>query len=139
MKVAVTRRYVFPAAHVLCRDDLSPAENERIYGKCSNPNGHGHDYGVEITLSGPIDPKSGSVVDPAWLDAQVRRRVLDRFGHRLLNDDPAFAERVPTAENIVRVVEEELEKALAEHPDPPRLARVRVHETRRNTFETGDS
>jgi 6-pyruvoyltetrahydropterin/6-carboxytetrahydropterin synthase len=138
VKVAITRRYVFPAAHVLCRDDLTPAENERLYGKCANPNGHGHNYGVEVTLAGPVDPATGCVVDPAWLDAEVQRRVVDRLAHRLLNDDPAFSDAVPTAENIVRFVESEMLSALADRTDGPRLARVRIRETRRNTFETGD-
>ena len=137
MKLAVTHRYRFAAAHVLCRDEWSQAENERVYGKCANPNGHGHNYGVEVTVSGCVDPRTGRVVDPEWLDDLVRRRVVDRLACRLLNDDPAFAERVPTAENIVRFVEEELAPQL-EVDGERRLARVRVVETRRNTFETGD-
>lgn len=137
MKVAVTRRYRFPAAHVLCRDDLDPAANARLYGKCANPAGHGHDYGVEVTVEGPVDPASGFVADPAWLDGMVREKVVARLGHRLLNDDPAFAGRVPTAENIVRFVQEQLAGPIAARRGL-RLARVRVHETRRNVFETGD-
>ena len=137
MNVAVTHRYRFAAAHVLCRDEWSPAENERVYGKCANPNGHGHNYGVEVTVSGSVDSRTGRVVDPEWLDDLVRRRVVNRLAFRLLNDDPAFAERVPTAENIVRFVEEELASEL-EADGERRLARVRVVETRRNVFETGD-
>lgn len=137
MNVAVTHRYRFAAAHVLCRDEWSQAENERVYGKCANPNGHGHNYGLEVTVSGSVDPRSGRVVDPDWLDDLVRRRVIDRLAFSLLNDDPAFAKRVPTAENIVRFVEEELAPELG--PDGERrLARLRVVETRRNAFETGE-
>lgn len=136
MRIAVTRRYRFPAAHVLCMPDASPAENERIYGKCANPAGHGHDYGVEVTVGGPVDPRSGRLVDPERLDALVRERVVERFGHRLLNDDPAFRRAVPTAENIARFVHGELEAPLA--ADGTRLLRVRVVETRKNTFDTGE-
>jgi 6-pyruvoyltetrahydropterin/6-carboxytetrahydropterin synthase len=137
MKLAVTHRYRFAAAHVLCRDEWSPAETQRVYGKCANPNGHGHNYGVEVTVSGSLDPRSGRVVDPERLDRLVQRRVIDRLAFSLLNDDPAFAERVPTAENIVRFIEEELAPEL-ERDGERRLARVRVVETRRNVFETGD-
>jgi 6-pyruvoyltetrahydropterin/6-carboxytetrahydropterin synthase len=137
VKVAVTRCYRFPAAHVLRREDLSQAANEMLYGKCANPAGHGHNYGVEVTVAGPVDPASGVVVEPAWLDALVEERVVRRFSHRMLNEDPAFRRHVPTAENIVRFVEAELEGPIASHGDA-RLARVRVVETHRNTFETGD-
>src|SRR5262249_32962394 len=97
--IALTRRYRFPAAHVVRHPELSDAENARIYGKCANPAGHGHDYGLEVTVAGEIDPASGQIVARDRLDALVAQRVLDRFGHSLLNDDPAFAQRVPTAEN----------------------------------------
>jgi 6-pyruvoyltetrahydropterin/6-carboxytetrahydropterin synthase len=136
--VSVTRRYRFPAAHVLRNPALSDAENARLYGKCANPNGHGHSYALEITVAGPIDPGSGQVVDPLWLDELVGERVVARFGHRLLNDDPAFQVRVPTAENIARFVEAELAEAVAAHGEA-RLARVRVVETRRNSFEIGEA
>lgn len=137
MNVAVTRRYRFPAAHILRRDELSQAENEALYGKCANPGGHGHNYGVEVTVAGPVDAETGVVVDPAWLDELVRERVLKRFSHRLLNDDPAFQRSVPTAENIVRFLEDELSEPIAARADA-RLARIRVVETHRNSFETGD-
>ena len=137
MKVAVTRCYRFPAAHVLCRPELGQAENEALYGKCANPAGHGHNYGVEITVAGPVSAEDGAVVDPERLDALVRQRVVERFSHRMLNDDPAFERRVPTAENIVRFIEHELAEPVAALGGA-RLARVRVVETYRNTFETGD-
>lgn len=138
MNVAVTRRYRFPAAHILRRDDLSQAENVRLYGKCANPAGHGHNYGVEVTVAGPVDAESGVVVDPDWLDALVRERVLERLSHRMLNDDPAFQRNVPTAENILRFLEAELAEPIASHGDA-HLARVRVVETQRNAFETGET
>lgn len=136
--IELTRSYRFPAAHLLARDDLSPAENRRLYGKCANPSGHGHNYGVEVTVTGPIDPRTGEVMSRGRLDAVVEEWVLARFSHRMLNDDELFAERVPTAENIARVLYERLERPIAE-TGGARLARVRVLETRRNTFVYGGS
>jgi 6-pyruvoyltetrahydropterin/6-carboxytetrahydropterin synthase len=135
--IALTRRYRFPAAHVLRSDRFSDEENRRVYGKCANPAGHGHDYGLEVTVGGPLDPRTGAIVPVAALDAIVRERVLDRLGHRLLNDDPWFRDAAPTAENIAVAVRRELAQALAERT-PARLVRVRLHETRRNTFECGE-
>jgi 6-pyruvoyltetrahydropterin/6-carboxytetrahydropterin synthase len=133
--ISLTRRYRFSAAHVLRHASFSDAENERVYGKCANPTGHGHDYGLEITVAGEVDPRTGQIIDRARLDALVAERVLARFGHSLLNEDLAFAERVPTAENIALVVEAELAPAIAR--EGARLARVRLEETRKNAFETG--
>ena len=135
--IALTRRYRFPAAHVLAQPWLSQAENERIYGKCANPNAHGHNYGVEITVAGEVDPETGVVADRERLDALVQARILDRFAHRLLNDDPAFQQHVSTAEHIARFVHDELEGPIAEECGA-RLVRVLVEETRRNRFETGE-
>ncbi len=134
--IRVTRRYRFPAAHVLRSDRFSDAENLRLYGKCANPNGHGHDYGLEVTLSGPLDPLTGSILPIDRLDLLVRERILDRLGHRLLNDDPWFQDAVPTAENIVLAVQRELADAL-EGTSTARVRSVRLHETRRNAFECG--
>jgi len=135
--ISLTRRYRFPAAHALRRGDWSEAENERAYGKCANPRGHGHDYAVEITVSGALDPRSGRLVDPAALDAVVEEAVLRRFGHRMLNEDPLFAERVPTAEHIAVAVHALLAAPLAERAGVA-LRGVRVRETRNNTFDFGD-
>ena len=135
--IRATRRYHFPAAHVLAHPALSDAENQRIYGKCANPNGHGHDYGVEVTLGGAVDPVTGSLLAPELLDALVKARILDRFGHRLLNEDPLFAERVPTAENIAIVVHEELAAPIAA-AGAARLVHVRIVETPRNSFDYGE-
>lgn len=136
--IGVTRRYRFPAAHVLSHPALSDAENARIYGKCANPAGHGHDYALEITVAGEVDPTSGQVFERAQLDALVSERVLDRFGHSLLNDDPAFASLVPTAENIALAIEAQLAPAIAAQRPGARLVRVRLEETRKNAFETGE-
>ncbi|MDH5305682.1 MAG: 6-carboxytetrahydropterin synthase [Myxococcales bacterium] len=135
--ITLTRRYPLPAAHVLCHPALSPEENERIYGKCANPAGHGHDYGIEISVTGRVDPVTGRIFDPDALDAIVRDRVLSRFAYRRLNDDPAFQERVPTAENIAVVIHDELAGPLEAHAGV-RLVGVRVRETRRNFFDYGD-
>jgi 6-pyruvoyltetrahydropterin/6-carboxytetrahydropterin synthase len=134
--ISLTRRYRFPAAHVLRRSDFSEAENRRIYGKCANPRGHGHDYAVEVTVSGALDPQTGRVLDPSLLDRIVEAALLQRFSHRLLNDDPLFADEVPTAENIARAAHRLLQPPLAEAG--ARLRRVRVRETRNNTFDYGE-
>jgi 6-pyruvoyltetrahydropterin/6-carboxytetrahydropterin synthase len=135
--ISLTRRYRFPAAHVLARADFSDAENRRVYGKCANPAGHGHDYGLEVTLTGPVDERTGEIADRERLDALVGERVLERFSHRMLNEDPLFRDRVPTAENIAQVVFERLEGAIAA-AGAARLLRVRVVETRRNSFVYGE-
>ena len=134
--IALTRRYRFPAAHVLCNDAFSDEENRRLFGKCANPNGHGHNYGLEVTVSGPVDAKTGRIIDPDRLDAVVRERVLDRFSHRMLNDDPAFERQIPTAENLARVVHDELAGPVASNGGP-RIVRVRIVETLKNTFDYG--
>jgi 6-pyruvoyltetrahydropterin/6-carboxytetrahydropterin synthase len=134
--IALTRRYRFPAAHVLASPRFSDAENARVYGKCANPAGHGHDYGLEITVTGALDPRSGRIAGREALDALVEERVLSRFAHRLLNRDPAFRERVPTAENVAAVIHAELAAPL--RAAGARLVRVRLRETRRNSFATGD-
>jgi 6-pyruvoyltetrahydropterin/6-carboxytetrahydropterin synthase len=136
--IAVTRRYQFPAAHVLRHPALSDDENERLYGKCANPNGHGHDYGLEVTVTGERDPKAGWIVAPDALDAIVRERVLDRFDHRLLNEDALFRAHVPTAENIAIVIHRELSASVAA-ACAGRLLRVRVVETPRNHFDYEES
>jgi len=133
----LTRRYRFPAAHVLSHASFTPEQNRRIYGKCANPAGHGHNYGVEVTVTGPVDPDSGRIIDPDQLDAIFERLVTARFGHRLLNRDPAFGERVPTGENLAQVLHAELAPAIAQ-AGTARLSRVRVVETRRNSFVYGD-
>ena len=134
--IVVTRRYRFPAAHVLRSHALSDADNERVYGKCSNPAGHGHDYGLEVSLSGPLDA-DGRVFPVDRLDALVRDRVLSRLSHRLLNEDPWFAENVPTAEAIAIAIERDLREAVSEQSSA-RVVRVRLLETRRNFFACGE-
>jgi len=136
--IRLTRRYRFPAAHVLRSPALSDAENERAYGKCANPAGHGHDYGLEVTVGGPLDERSGALIPIERLDALVEVTLLDRLGHRLLNEDPWFAAAVPTAEHIALVAWRALAPALAAESSAE-LVRVRLVETRRNSFECGEA
>lgn len=134
--IAVTHRYRFPAAHVLRCADLDAAANERLYGKCATV--HGHDYGIEVTVAGPIEPRTGFVMAPDRLDTLVRERVLERLTYRLLNEDPWFRDVVPTGENLASRIHAELADALAGEREA-RLLRVRIVETQRNSFACGEA
>ena len=128
----LTRRYRFAASHRLNTDDLTIEENARLYGKCNNPFGHGHDYILDVSVEGPVDA-SGQIVERQALDALVNRQVLARVDHRNLNCDlPELEGQVPTTENLAFTIEAMLQRqwTLA-----ARLARVRISETARNTFE----
>ena len=129
--VHLSRRYSFSASHRLYTDHLSFEENEAIFGKCANPNGHGHNYGLTVTVAGPVDEPTGYVMPLDALDAVVRRNVLDAYDHRYLNlDVEDYVDLVPTGENIARRVWERLEGDLG-----GLLRRVVVDETRNNRFE----
>jgi 6-pyruvoyltetrahydropterin/6-carboxytetrahydropterin synthase len=131
LKISLTRRYRFAASHRLYRPELSEGENARIYGKCSNPYGHGHNYSVEITLTGAVDPATGMMANLGELDPFVTREVVEAFDHKYLNEEiPEFAENVPTAENLCR----EIYRRLKSFP-AARLERVRLEETNKNSFE----
>jgi len=131
LRVAVGRRYRFAASHRLHTARLTEEENARVYGKCANPYGHGHNYVVEVTLTGPVDERMGMVANLAALDEFVDREVLDAFDHKNLNEEVAeFREVVPTTENVCR----EIFKRVAKFPEA-RLERVRVEETGANSFE----
>lgn len=128
----LTRRYRFSASHRLDVPALGAEENRRLFGKCNNPYGHGHDYVVDITVEGSPD-SSGQIARRAELDAVIGERILKRLDHRNLNTDVAeLGGRVPTTENVAAVIREMLEK---DWPLGARLARVRVAETDRNIFE----
>jgi 6-pyruvoyltetrahydropterin/6-carboxytetrahydropterin synthase len=135
--ISLSRRYQFAAAHVLRQPSLSDADNERIYGKCANPSGHGHNYGLEVTITGPVNPDTGRIIEPERLDEIVRHRVLERFDHSMLNQDSLFQGVVPTAENIATVVHGQLEGAFSD-PEGARLLHVRIVETGRNHFDCGE-
>jgi 6-pyruvoyltetrahydropterin/6-carboxytetrahydropterin synthase len=125
------RRYTLCASHRLHTNALTVEENRATYGKCNNPHGHGHNYVVEVLVAGAVDPETGMVVNMAALDEVVRARVVERFDHTNLNLDPLFANRVPTTENLSRVVFALLKDALP----VGKLERVRVEETENNFFE----
>lgn len=136
--VYLTRRYRFSAGHRLHNDDLSAEENRRVYGKCNNPNGHGHNYLMEVTVAGPIDPATGMVFDLAALDGIVAERVMEKLDHKNLNlDVESFRTQVPTTENlcleIYKILRTPLEQAGAERG--LQLDRVRLEETSLNSFE----
>jgi 6-pyruvoyltetrahydropterin/6-carboxytetrahydropterin synthase len=132
MKAYFGRRYTISASHRLHADALSAEANlVTTYGKCNNPHGHGHNYVVEVVVSGAVDPETGMVVNMAALDEVVRGRVIDRFDHANLNLDPLFVNRVPTTENLCRAVFVLLKDALP----AGELERVRVEETENNFFE----
>jgi len=125
------RRYMLSASHRLHADALTVEDNRAAYGKCNNPHGHGHNYVVEVLVGGPVDPETGMVVNLADLDLVVRQRVVKRFDHANLNLDPEFVNRVPTTENLCRVVFDLLNGALP----AGELECVRVEETENNFFE----
>ncbi|MGA3097276.1 MAG: 6-carboxytetrahydropterin synthase [Bryobacteraceae bacterium] len=134
----VTRRYRFAASHRLHARQLSEEENQRVYGKCNNPYGHGHNYVLEVSARGPLDPATGRAVDPAALDRLVERQVVAAFDHRNLNvEAPVFADAVPTSENLAVEICRRLKAAWnAEFPNEwPQLDRVRIAETANNIFE----
>lgn len=131
LKLELGRRYRFSASHRLHTAHLSEEENSRVFGKCSNPYGHGHNYVVEVSLSGDVDPATGMIANLTDLDAFVQHHVLDEFDHKSLNEDvPAFRDRVPTTENVCI----EIFQRLKSFPEA-KLERIRVEETGKNSFE----
>lgn len=134
----VTRRYQFAASHRLYSPQLSEEENQRVYGKCAYPYGHGHNYRVEVSALGPADRVSGRAADPAVLDRLVAAQILDPFDHRNLNlEIELFGQVVPTAENIGIEICRRLKQhwRIAFSGDWPKLEKVRIEETPRNIFE----
>ncbi len=124
------RAYTFAAAHRLHAPALSDAENRQIYGKCNNPNGHGHNYTLEVSVAGPVDPATGMVIDLPQMDASVRA-VLDELDfHHIDREVPAFADRPSTAEHIVVYLWDELAPRF-----DGRLRHLRLWETRKNVFD----
>jgi len=131
-KSAVTRRVHFNAAHRLYNPQRSEAWNEAIFGVCSNPNAHGHNYELDVTVEGEIDPETGYVIDINVLKNLVEEKVLRHLDHKNLNlDVPWFRELIPTAENIAYVCWNLLAPAVP----AGRLLRLRLWETPRNYVE----
>jgi 6-pyruvoyltetrahydropterin/6-carboxytetrahydropterin synthase len=124
--VYLTRKAEFSAAHFYHNPAFTPEENARLFGKCNNPNGHGHNYTLEVTVKGAVDPKSGFVVDLKQLKDVMNREVLDALDHRHLNKEvPEFANQIPTTENIAIAIWHRL----ASKVERAELHRVRVYET----------
>ena len=124
--VYVTRRAEFCASHYYYDPNLSPEENRRIFGKCSNLYGHGHNYTVEVTVAGSVDPSTGMVLDLRELKGLLDREVIQVMDHKLLNKEvAAFAETIPTTENIAV----EIWDRLAPRLKAGKLHRIRVYET----------
>ena len=131
MKAYLTRRYWFSASHRLHCESMSAEENRSVYGKCNNPHGHGHNYALEVTVAGHVDPKTGMVCNLADLDAFVNEKIVERFGHENLNTLAEFQGVVPTTENlcveIYRILEQGFRHA--------RTEKIRMEEIMLNSFE----
>ncbi|HZQ67723.1 MAG TPA: 6-carboxytetrahydropterin synthase [Terriglobales bacterium] len=131
MKAHLTRRYLFSSSHRLHSDALSPQENVETYGKCNNPHGHGHNYYLEVSVSGQVDEMTGMVCDLVDLDSCVQAKVLDRFHLQNLNTLDEFAGEVPTTEILCEVIFEILQQSFSK----AHLERVRIEETMLNSFD----
>ncbi len=131
MKAHLTRRYRFSASHRLHSEEMSAQENLATYGKCNNPYGHGHNYALEVTVSGQVDAATGMVCNLVDLDGAVEREVLSRYDLSNLNALQEFAELVPTTENLSIQIFEILQRGFSQ----AHLERVRLEETMMNSFE----
>ena len=131
LKIELGRRYKFSASHRLHNPQMSAEENERVYGKCNNPYGHGHNYVLEVNVSGEVNPATGMIANLSDLDEFVRREVIERFDQKSMNEDMSeFRGKVPTTEIVCMEIFERLKKF-----PQARLERVRVEETSNNAFE----
>jgi len=131
MKAYLTRRYMFSASHRLHSDAMSEAENAATYGKCNNPHGHGHNYMLEVTVSGPVDEATGMVCNLVDLDGFVHTKIIDRFDLQNLNTMPEFVSAVPTTENLCIAIYDILRRGFRF----AHLEKVRFEETMMNSFE----
>jgi 6-pyruvoyltetrahydropterin/6-carboxytetrahydropterin synthase len=131
MKAYMTRRYWFSASHRLHSNEMSAEENQTVYGKCNNPHGHGHNYSVEVTVSGQVDQRTGMICNLVDLDNFVHENILERFGHQNLNMLAEFQEVVPTTENLCVEIFEVLERDFHH----AQVDKIRVEETMLNSFE----
>ena len=133
--VYLTRKCEFSASHYYHNPEFSVEENQRIFGKCANLNGHGHNYTLEVTVSGPVDPATGMVCNLVDLDGFVEREVLSRYHLANLNTLQEFAQLVPTTENLSVEIFEILQRGFQK----AHLEGVRLEETMLNSFEyTGE-
>jgi 6-pyruvoyltetrahydropterin/6-carboxytetrahydropterin synthase len=131
MKAHLTRRYMFSASHRLNSEAMSEAENRKVYGKCNNPHGHGHNYSLEVTVSGPVDEATGMVCNLVDLDAFVWQEILERFHLQNLNTLQDFRHVVPTTEHLGMTIYEILQRGFTR----AHLEKVRIEETMMNSFE----
>ncbi|HET8859077.1 6-pyruvoyl trahydropterin synthase family protein [Marivirga sp.] len=132
MKVAVFRKEHFNAAHRLNNPSWSEEKNQKVFGKCNNPNFHGHNYELIVKVTGEVDPETGYVMDMKVLSDLIKDRVLNRFDHKNLNlDTEEFSNLNPTAENIAIVIF----NLLREKIDSNKELRIRLYETERNYVE----
>ena len=131
MKAYLSRRYLISASHRLHSEAMSAEENQSTYGKCNNPHGHGHNYTIEITVSGQVDRRTGMVCNLADLDSFVEREVLARYDHENLNMLQEFAKDVPTTENLCMRIYEIVHRGFSY----AHLEKVRLEETMMNSFE----
>ena len=124
--VYLTRKAEFSASHYYHNPQFSAEENQRVFGKCNNPNGHGHNYTLEITVKGQVDERSGFVVDLKKLKEIMNREVIELLDHRFLNKEVAeFKDLIPTTENLAISIWKRLQPRLS----VAQLHRVRVYET----------
>jgi 6-pyruvoyltetrahydropterin/6-carboxytetrahydropterin synthase len=127
--ILLTRRATFSAAHYYWNPEWSQEQNEAVFGKCANRNGHGHNYTLEVTVSGVPDPVSGFVVDLKWLKDVIEHEVMEVYDHRHLNHEvPEFATVIPTTENMAVAIWKRLEAPVTAAGGAT-LSRVRVYET----------
>jgi 6-pyruvoyltetrahydropterin/6-carboxytetrahydropterin synthase len=131
MKAYLTRRYRFSASHRLHSDAMSDAENATTSGKCNNPHGHGHNYALEVTVSGPVDESTGMVCNLVDLDGVVQSEILERLHLQNLNFLQEFAQSVPTTENLCEAIYDILQRTF----HSAHLEKVRIEETMLNSFE----
>ncbi len=131
MKAYLTRRYWFSASHRLHCEEMSADENRAVYGKCNNPHGHGHNYALEVTVTGQVDPRTGMVCNLVDLDSFVQKKILERFGHQNLNTLSDFQGVVPTTENLCVAVYGILKREFRH----AQVEKIRVEETMLNSFE----
>jgi 6-pyruvoyltetrahydropterin/6-carboxytetrahydropterin synthase len=126
-KVLITKKFEFSASHRYWRDDWSPEKNEQVFGLCTSPHGHGHNYELHVTITGPIDPDTGMIINLTDLKQMVKV-VLEDFDHRYLNlDTPFFKDQIPTTENIARVLFDRIDAEL-ESKTSFQLFKIRLYE-----------
>jgi len=130
MKAHLSRRYHFSASHRLHSEEFDEVKNYEVFGKCNNPHGHGHNYTVQVTVSGQVDPVTGMVCNLADLDGFARKNIVERFDYTNLNTLECFAEKVSTTENLSIEIYRIFKDFTAAH-----VERVHVEETSNNSFD----